>query len=65
MKKYLSLLGVGDGTLFDQIMEMPLHQIYGAVWRSDIIEVRRRSSGIQDVRGRTPPAHGNGEWRPA
>jgi hypothetical protein len=30
-KKYLSLLGVGDGTLFDQIMDLPLPQIYGAV----------------------------------
>jgi hypothetical protein len=33
---------------------LPLPQIYGAVWRSDITEVRRRSSGIQDVQGRTP-----------
>jgi hypothetical protein len=37
-------------------MNLPLPQIYGAVWRSDITEVRRRSSGIQNVRGRTPGA---------
>jgi hypothetical protein len=41
---------VGDGTLFDQIMDLPLPQIYGAVWRFNITEVWRRSSGIQDVR---------------
>jgi hypothetical protein len=41
---------VGDGTLFDQIMDLPLPQIYGAVWRFNITEVWRRSSGIHDVR---------------
>jgi hypothetical protein len=46
MEKYLSLLGDGDGTLFDQIMDLPLSQIYGAVWRSDSTEVQRRSSDI-------------------
>jgi hypothetical protein len=46
--------------LFDQIMDLPLPQIYGAVWRSDITEVRRRSSDIQDVRGRTPGAREQG-----
>jgi hypothetical protein len=41
-------------------MDLPLPQIYGAIWRSDITEVRRRSSGIQDVRGRTPGARERG-----
>jgi hypothetical protein len=53
-------MGVGDGTLFDQKMDLPLPQIYGAVWRSDITEVQRRSSGIQDVQGRTPGARERG-----
>jgi hypothetical protein len=51
-------MGVGDGTLFNQIIDLPLPQIYGAVWRSDIIEDRGGppTSTIQDVRGRTPCA---------
>jgi hypothetical protein len=53
-------MGVGDGILFDQIMDLPLPQIYGPVWRSDITEIWRRFSGIQDVRGRTPGARERG-----
>jgi hypothetical protein len=49
-------MGVDDGTLFDQIMNSPLPQIYRVVWRSDITEVRRRSPASRMCGGEPPGA---------